>query len=147
MLVGLLGMLIRNAPGEVPWPRNPIAWSLFFDSLSALAAGFIAFLICAWLLARYMPRTRLFRGLELAPAAAGDTLAVSATAAPAARVQLRPGLRGVALSPLRPAGQARFADTVADVVSQGDFIAKDAPVEILNIQGNRIVVRPTAQGG
>ncbi|MEX2535791.1 MAG: NfeD family protein [Trueperaceae bacterium] len=52
-----------------------------------------------------------------------------------------PGLRGVALSDLRPAGVARLQGDRMDVVTQGDFVSAGRTVEVLRVEGNRIVVR------
>jgi membrane-bound serine protease (ClpP class) len=48
---------------------------------------------------------------------------------------------GVALTPLRPAGSAVIRGQRYDVVTLGDFIDKDTPVKVVDISGNRIVVR------
>ena len=56
------------------------------------------------------------------------------------------GARGTAATPLRPAGIAWLQGERVDVVSQGDYIAADAPIEVVRVDGNRIVVRP-APGG
>lgn len=47
---------------------------------------------------------------------------------------------GLALTALRPAGRADFADTTLDVVTEGDFIEKGARVQIRQVTGNRVVV-------
>jgi membrane-bound serine protease (ClpP class) len=52
------------------------------------------------------------------------------------------GKIGVAISPLRPAGIALFEGERLDVVSDGDFIEKDIPVEITRVDGYRLIVRP-----
>jgi len=54
------------------------------------------------------------------------------------------GHRGVALSPLRPAGTAQFGDKRVSVVTEGDFIEKGSPVEIFSASGSRVVVRRAA---
>lgn len=51
------------------------------------------------------------------------------------------GRRGVSLSPLRPAGIAEFDGERVDVVSQGDLIGVGQPVEVVRVEGNRVVVR------
>lgn len=51
------------------------------------------------------------------------------------------GRQGVALTPLRPAGTGLFDGERLDVVSEGDFIEKDAPIEIVQVEGYRLVVR------
>ncbi|MCK4423334.1 MAG: nodulation protein NfeD, partial [Candidatus Omnitrophica bacterium] len=47
---------------------------------------------------------------------------------------------GRTLTLLRPAGRAVFDDKVLDVVTQGDFIEKDKPVKVIEVEGSRIVV-------
>ena len=51
------------------------------------------------------------------------------------------GRTGTALSPLRPAGVADIDGARLDVVSDGGFIDAGAAVEIIRVDGNRIVVR------
>jgi membrane-bound serine protease (ClpP class) len=51
------------------------------------------------------------------------------------------GQQGQTLSMLRPAGKARIGGRVADVVSDGPFIAEGATVEVAQVSGSRIVVR------
>ena len=52
------------------------------------------------------------------------------------------GKRGVTLSVLRPAGIAEFDGVRLNVVSQGDFIDKDANIRVVCVEGRRIVVAP-----
>jgi len=66
----------------------------------------------------------------------------SAAASGAEETPLAVGERGVAVSPLRPAGKARFGHRLADVVTDSEFVDVRRPVEIVQISGNRIVVRP-----
>ncbi|GHU75898.1 membrane protein [Clostridia bacterium] len=51
------------------------------------------------------------------------------------------GSQGITLTPLRPAGMAQFAGERLNVVSDGEFIAKDSHVVIERIEGARIVVK------
>ncbi|UCF65154.1 MAG: nodulation protein NfeD [bacterium] len=51
------------------------------------------------------------------------------------------GKSGVSLSPLRPAGIGLIDGERMDVVSDGDFIEKDKPIEIIRIDGYRLIVR------
>lgn len=54
----------------------------------------------------------------------------------------KPGMKGTALSTLRPAGKAMIDGKRADVIADdGTWIEKNAPVEIVNVSGNRIYVR------
>ncbi|HEU4370937.1 MAG TPA: NfeD family protein [Methylomirabilota bacterium] len=58
-------------------------------------------------------------------------------------VDLRPapGARGTTVSPLRPAGIADIGGARIDVVSEGDYIDAAEPIEVLQVEGNRVVVR------
>jgi len=56
------------------------------------------------------------------------------------------GKRGTAASPLRPAGIADLEGQRVDVVSQGEYIETDTPIEVVRVDANRIVVRRTLGG-
>ena len=60
------------------------------------------------------------------------------------------GKTGTTVSPLRPAGIADIDGQRVDIVSQGEWIDSGAPVEVIRVDGNRIVVRearrPTERG-
>lgn len=50
--------------------------------------------------------------------------------------------RGVASSDLRPAGLARFGNERVDVVSEGSYVPSGSAIEVVRVEGNRVVVRP-----
>jgi len=45
---------------------------------------------------------------------------------------------------LRPSGKVRFADHVVDVVTEGEFIARETRVTIIQTDGMRVVVKGVA---
>lgn len=49
------------------------------------------------------------------------------------------GKRGTAVTVLRPAGIACIDGERVDVVTRGEFIEKDAPVRVVEIEGGRVV--------
>jgi len=51
------------------------------------------------------------------------------------------GKTGTVLTLCRPAGSANFDGVKLDVVSKGEYIEKDTLIEVIEIEGNRIVVR------
>jgi membrane-bound serine protease (ClpP class) len=51
------------------------------------------------------------------------------------------GKTGVALTPLRPAGTIEIDGVRLDVLTQGEFIEKGKEVEVIKIEGSRIIVR------
>lgn len=51
------------------------------------------------------------------------------------------GQTGVTVSMLRPVGVARFGNKRIDVMTDGELIEKDKPIEVRRVEGNRIIVR------
>ncbi len=60
---------------------------------------------------------------------------------PVRRWQAAVGDWGVAESPLRPAGKALFGEEYLDVVTDGSYVERGRQVRIIEMSGNRIVVR------
>ncbi len=57
------------------------------------------------------------------------------------------GQTGTALTPLRPAGAADFNGQRIDVVTDGEFIARDRRIEVIAVAGTRVIVREPRQPG
>lgn len=95
-------------------------------------------LVTAWALLRTLPRSaRLARtGILLDTQESRDTGYLSA----ALRRDLV-GARGVALTPLRPAGTGLFGEERIDVVSESEWIEAGTPIRIVSSEGYRHVVR------
>ncbi len=49
---------------------------------------------------------------------------------------------GVAMTTLRPSGTANINGNKVDVVSEGEMISKNTKIKVIDIKGNRIVVKP-----
>ncbi len=56
------------------------------------------------------------------------------------------GHEGSTLTPLRPAGMALIDGNKVDVVSGGTFIDKNARIRVVELSGNRVVVRSIEEG-
>lgn len=56
------------------------------------------------------------------------------------------GRIGVTLTPLRPAGLARIAGERLDVVAGGSFLDANEEISVVEVSGNRIVVRRSSGG-
>ena len=144
ILVGLFGMLIKNPPGSLPWPEGPENWDLFIGGVLGLSFGFLGFVVLAWLLAKYLPKLEFLSGLTLAPTAAkrGIEMEISMTVPPESKTTgVKVGDIGEVISTLRPTGKAEFGDAIVDVVAEAEFLDKGTKIEIIEIHGNRVVVR------
>lgn len=51
------------------------------------------------------------------------------------------GKKGSAVTDLRPAGIGRFDEINFDVLSEGNYISRDAEIEIIKVEGSKLVVR------
>lgn len=144
ILAGLFGMLIKNPPDKLPWPQTQFDWQLFTNGVLGISFGFVGFVVLAWLLTKYLPRLQFLSGLILVPVAAkrGDGFEVSMMApAESEIVAVNVGDVGEVVSTLRPTGKAKFGDAMVDVVAAAEFLDKDTKVEIIEIHGNRVIVK------
>jgi membrane-bound serine protease (ClpP class) len=148
IMAGLFGILIKNAPNEIPWPKGKPEWDLFLDNLAGISGGFLIFLILAYLLTKYLlPKGLFIKGLVLTDTVPSADLPISATGMPqASQKALAAGDVGEVVSICRPAGQARFGDKIVDVVSEAAFIQIGKKVVIRQIRGNRVVVKEYEEG-
>lgn len=124
--LGALGLSIFLS---VPDPRNAVTYMLW----TALA-GTVAFA----LIARRFSRKGLGKWLTLEQSAQGWQKAT-----PDLKGLL--GQEGEALSPLRPAGTARFGEQRVEVVTEGDFVTAGSRVKVIQVQGARVIVRAIAE--
>ena len=137
MLGALLWAMIDRYPGQ---RFLPTAQMLHIPLLNLLVA-LIATIVVGVILARFLPRTTVYRRFVLsADIPSGPSLAgAPRDFGPAYDVS--PGTAGTALTTLRPSGKARFGDHVVDVVTEGDFIAAETPVSVVSTDGMRVVVK------
>jgi len=144
ILAGLFGMLVKNPPDKLPWPESVPAWNDFTWGVVGLASGFLGFVILALILTKYMPKFQFLSGLILLPTPAkkGDEFEVSMTTSPESKtIIVNEGDVGEVVSILRPTGKARFGDAIVDVVAEAEFLDKGTDIEIIEIHGNRVVVK------
>jgi len=144
ILAGLFGMLIKNPPDKLPWPQTQFDWQLFTNGVLGLSIGFVGFAVLAWLLTRHLPKLQFLSGLILVPTAAkqGGEFEVSMTTPPESETEaVNIGDVGEVVSILRPTGKVKFGDCIVDCVAEAEFLDKSTRVEIIEIHGNRVVVK------
>jgi len=139
MVASLLWAMIDRYPGETFLPTG----QMLAMPLLKLFLAIIAAAIVIAILARYLPRTGFYRRFALITSNPPGPSLVGAPREFATAFALTPGARGTAITILRPSGKARFADQVVDVVTEGEFIAAQTPITVIQTDGMRVVVKST----
>ncbi|MEP6821988.1 MAG: NfeD family protein [Chthoniobacterales bacterium] len=140
MLGALLWAMIDRYPGQRLLPSSAMLIGPVMNLLIAILATAIGIA----LLARYLPRTNIYRRFVLsADIPSGPSLSGTPREF-AAAAKIAPGATGIALTSLRPSGKARFDDHILDVVTEGDFIPAETAVAVVSTDGMRVVVKRQA---
>jgi membrane-bound serine protease (ClpP class) len=141
MLASLLWTMIDRYPGQNFFPTGKMLAMPLLNMFIAIIGSFI---IIA-LLARYLPRTSIYRRFALMDSNPPGPSLAGVPRQFATALAIAPGMQGTAVTVLRPSGKVRFADHVVDVVTEGEFIAPKTPVTVVQTDGMRVVVKSAAQ--
>jgi membrane-bound serine protease (ClpP class) len=136
MLASLLWAMIDRYPGETFFPTGRALAVPLLNLFLALAAA----AVIITLLARYLPRTSVYRRFALITTNPPGPSLAGMPREFATAVSFSPGTPGVSLSMLRPSGKARFGQHVVDVITQGEFVPPDTALRIVQMDGMRIIV-------
>ncbi len=121
-------------------PRNEYQATEFRNSLLMLAGATIGTIVAILLINRWLPRAPIVSQMILQPPTQEEAEAISASES-LAHFERLVGMHGVAVTPLVPGGKARFGRTTVDVLTDGDFVPRGAEVEVVEVQGTRVLVR------
>ncbi len=136
--------VIPTTSGQV----NDMVWTM-----GTLSSSICSVIVLAMIMSKYLPRMPLLNHMILAPPYMADGHDLdepqlspefsgqSSIAGTAADSQTLLSKQGVTMSVLRPAGKARIDDRLVDVVSDGPFIPEGSDIEVVEVAGNRVVVR------
>ena len=120
----------------IPNPSFPWQGELLVKNIIHVIGAFLAAIMAALLVLRYvLPRISAVTEGPYLAATLKDFRADSEETK-----QAKLGDRGTAMTFLRPSGKVKIRDEFFDVITEGEFIEKGAPVKILEIKGNRIIV-------
>ena len=124
-ILALLAALVMSVVGSGATPE------FFLFAAGRIVLALLVALGASFAMLRFMPRTRFGRQLILDTGLATE---------PEGDLRWL-GKRGRASSPLRPAGIAEIGGERVDVVSDGELIEAGTEIEVIRVDGNRIVVR------
>src|SRR5437763_4080428 len=137
ILASLFWAMVDRYPGETFFPTgHALAVPLLNLFLALIGAA-----IVIPLLARYLPRTSIYRRFALMTANPSGPSLAGVPREFATALDLSPGVEGTSLSILRPSGKARFLDQIIDVVTQGEFIPQNTAITVVHKDGMRVVVK------
>ena len=121
----------------------------FLRATLVLTAATTLIIIGTWLILKYMPRRRAFRGLALQTSLVSGSGLEEPSASKGDRkggissvtYTKMVGARGTALTDLRPSGVARIDNHRIDVVTEGGFIEEGKTIEVIADEEYRRVVK------
>jgi membrane-bound serine protease (ClpP class) len=117
-------------------------------TMGTLSGSIVAMVVVGVVLSRVMPHMPGIRNLILGPASLeeGPRLnpQLAGEASATAIIEQDHALlnrQGTAFSTLRPSGKAQIEGRLVDVVTDGEFLDAGTPIEVVQVAGNRVVVR------
>jgi membrane-bound serine protease (ClpP class) len=124
------------------WPRTSEDWMGFGQKLGPFGVGILVSVGLAFLMVRYLKHIPFLNRLMLRPQTEpGDDGELFAPEPIRPELASLLGAIGVAATPLRPAGKTQFGDQYVDVMAEGGYVRPGARVQVIEIEGNRVVVK------
>jgi membrane-bound serine protease (ClpP class) len=123
-------------------PETTKEWANFGQSLAIFGAAILAALGIALFLASHVQQIPLLNRLVLHPHGEGndDDAEVPSPLHETEATSLL-GAIGVSATPLRPAGKVQFGEEFVDVVAESGYIGPGTRVQVVEVEGNRVVVK------
>lgn len=126
-------------------PQNEYQVQRLVQSMLTVAGALAGVVTSGFLLRKQFERTPLFRRLQLAPPTA-DVSEERARLESIVNYDHLLGKEGRATTRLTPAGKVDFNGELIDVVSEGAALERDQVVTVVEVSGNRVVVRGLSHG-
>jgi membrane-bound ClpP family serine protease len=122
-------------------PETAHDWLDVGKTVTTFALSLGGAVIAAFVVAYFLPHIPYLNRFVLKPPAepGEDGATMLDTIKPEVAALL--GSVGVAETPLRPAGKVKIGDQYVDVVAEGEFVQPGSRVQVIEIEGYRIVVK------
>jgi membrane-bound ClpP family serine protease len=123
-------------------PETTQEWMSLLGVVGTFALAFAAAVPLAIALAWYLPSIPYVNRIILKPEAErAEELGEQLSDAVRPEIAALMGAIGVAATPLRPAGKVQFGEEFVDVVAESGYVVPGTTVQVIEIEGNRIVVK------
>jgi membrane-bound ClpP family serine protease len=139
--VGMIFTAIVLATQTFIIPRTREEFSRLPVSLSMVFAAIAGFVVALFLFRKYLSQMPVFKRLMLHSPGSDDSLRDIDQREALVNWDHLMGQAGRTVTPLVPAGKAKFGQEVIDVVSDGALIEPDQPIVVIRVSGNHVVVR------
>ncbi len=140
--IGMIFVSIVLAMQTFVIPRTAEDYAQLPVSLSMIFAAVAGLLVAMFFFRKYLAHMPVFKRLMLNSPGSDDSLLDMDQRESMVNWQHLLGQSGRTVTPLVPAGKAKFGHEVIDVVSEGLLIDPEQPVVVIEVSGNRVVVRP-----
>ena len=121
-------------------PSNSYQVDVFVSSLFNFVMASGGVIVVIWGMVRFFPDNFWFRQVAL-PSLSEEELEAQERREEMVSWDHLLGETGLTATALVPAGKVRIGHKLLDVISDGDMIEKGIPVSIVEVKGNRVVVR------
>jgi membrane-bound serine protease (ClpP class) len=138
-IILVLGSIGLVAYGH--WPRSNEEWFAYGQALGPFTLSIVGAIVLAFLLARYLPHIPYANRLMLKPQGEAEEFGEETADSIHPEMAALLGAIGVAATPLRPAGKVQFGDDFVDVIAEGSYVLPGSRVQVVEIEGNRVVVK------
>ncbi len=149
---GLSGFLlivvsIVMASHTFVWPTQDYEYRQMAGTLFQIVAVMAGVGISAALVGKYIPSLPIFNRMVLKPETYNGSELDDPTAKPPAdegyeSLAFLMGETGRTTTVLKPSGKARFGKLLVDVRADGYFIEPDRLIEVIDVQGMKVIVKP-----
>ncbi len=136
-IAGILGIMALMGGLGLSLIGTGATWDFMLSALGQVALSILVAILVTLILLRYFPRLPFGKRLILET----NLQAQEGYESSPPEDHRWLGKQGIAVSDLHPSGIARFDGQRVDVVSDGGFIDAGQPLEVVRIDGNRIVVQ------
>lgn len=129
---GVPGIVLFCVGIGMIWVRTDVKTALIFTSLALIFVIPIAIIVLSLIRDTAIGKTFILD--------ASESSDQGYHAAPKELMTLV-GKSGKTVTPLRPAGVAEINGQRVDIVTQGEFVEPDTEIEVIQVEGSRVVVR------
>jgi membrane-bound serine protease (ClpP class) len=149
---GLSGFLlivvsIVMASHTFVWPTQEYEYRQMAGTLFQLVAVMTGVGVSAALVGKYIPSLPIFNRMVLKPETYNGSELDDPSVKPSAdegyeSFAFLMGETGRSTTVLKPSGKARFGKLLIDVQADGYFIERDRLIEVIDVQGMKVIVTP-----